>query len=70
MSSWPECPEIQITEYETLGELMLALQTSLPVPCVIVCDGGRARQLITEENKAGIIQGMLLALEHRLEMDE
>lgn len=69
-STWPECQEVSIADYETLGELMLALKTELPTPCILVADNGCARHLIDESNKSGVLQGLMLALEHRLETAE
>lgn len=65
-TTWPECEEVAVSDYETLGELMLALK-SMPLPVILTAEGGRARHLVRPENRDGVLQGLLIALEHRLE---
>jgi hypothetical protein len=64
---WPECEVVPITDYETMKELMLALETTLPTPCILSSNDRRTRYLVTKETKLGILQGMMLALDHRRE---
>ncbi len=69
-ATWPDCDEIQLGNYETVGELMIALKSELALPVILVSQGGQARQLVKTENRDAIIQGLLLAIEHRMEVGE